>query len=133
MQEINHYLEQLRQGDREGAFFGLLEMGQEALPTLMAMYHIQKDGGTRAFLVEVVWQNRNLSTIPFLGKVLNDDEPMVWKMAIDGLVSLATHTALSALQSARVRKSQKSQMTEEYHRWIDEAIEQIETKLITDN
>ena len=129
LQEINRYLQQFRQGDRDGAFFGLLEMGPEALPTLMAMYHLERDKDARALLVEVVWQNRKLATVSFLKEALDDGEPVVWKQAVDGLVSLASCTSLDVLRSARAGGASKRQVSEEFCRWIDEAVEQVELEL----
>lgn len=67
---IADYLERFRLGDRDGAFFGLLEMGHEVLPVLMSSFRAERDSRVRAFLVEVIWQNRQDSTVAFLGEAL---------------------------------------------------------------
>ena len=91
---VAEYLQRFRKGDREGAFHNLLEKGHEILPVLMAAFHSECDSQVREFLVEVIWQHRQPSVIPFLGEALQDPEPEVWKQALDGLVTLASLAAL---------------------------------------
>ena len=129
MQQIDGCLQRFREGDRDTAFFGLLELEHDVLPTLMTKFHTEHDSDIRAFLVEVIWQHRQPSVVPFLGKTLYDGEPEVWKQAMDGLVALASPPALDALQSARARPFPSQREAEEFLRWIDEAVEQVETEI----
>lgn len=129
MQEMEAYLSRFREGDRDGAFFGLLEMGHEVLPALIEMFRTENDCEARAFLVEVVWQYRQPSTISFLEEALRDTNPDVWRQALDGLVMLASPSALDALRSARARPFASQQEVDDFRQWIDEAIEQVEAKL----
>jgi hypothetical protein len=122
--QIAYYLERFRKGDRDGSFFGLLEMEHEILPELMAAFRIERDGRVREFLVEVIWQHRQPSVIPFLGEALHDVDPVVWKQALDGLVTLASPTALETLSEAR-----KLQPAADFRRLLDEAIEQAESEI----
>jgi hypothetical protein len=68
--QIDNYLEKFRQGDHEEAFHGLFEMPHDILPELMAAFRKEKDGEVRAFLVEMVWQHRQPSSVPFLKEAL---------------------------------------------------------------
>jgi hypothetical protein len=124
--QVACYLDRLRHGDRDTAFFGLLEIEDDALPELTAACRAEPDGEIRAFLVEVIWQHGCPSVIPFLGEALQDPDPRVWKEAIDGLVTMASQAALKALQSARGRDFQQQRDTDEFCAWLKEAIEQIE-------
>lgn len=125
--QIAYYLETLRRGDADGAFHGLLEIGRDVLPELMAVYRSEGDVGARELLVEVIWQYRVLSVIPFLGEALCDSEPRVWRQALDGLVSLGSPTSLEILRMAHTQQFPTTVQTEEFRRWLVEAIEQAET------
>ena len=111
-------LRRYRQGDRDGAFVGLLEESHDVLPELMAAFRSKADRRVQAFLVEVIWQYRQQSVIPFLGEALRSPEPLIWKQALDGLVALASPAALEVLRSAR------QSAAGEFCAWLDEAIEQ---------
>jgi hypothetical protein len=124
--QITGILQQFREGHREDAFFGLLEMDHEVLPELMAVFRAERDVQVRAFIVEVVWQHRQQSVIPFLGEALHDSEPVVWREALDGLVALASPAALEILRSARTRRFPNPRDTDEFRHWLEEAIVQAE-------
>jgi hypothetical protein len=101
--QIHHYLDVFRRGDRDTAFHGLLEMDRRILPELMAAFRIEHDIAVREFLVEIVWQSRDESIIPFLAEALIDPEPRIWRQALNGVVALASPAALDALRAARTR------------------------------
>ena len=122
--QITYYLERFRKGDRDNAFFGLLEMEHEILPDLMELFRRERDARVRVFLVEVIWQHRQSSVIPFLGEALSDFDPAVWKQALDGLVTLASPAAMETLQTTK-----RQQRTADFVRWLDEAIEQVESEI----
>jgi hypothetical protein len=125
--QIAYYLHEFRHGDNENAFHRLVEMDHEILPHLIAAFRVEKDARVREFLVEVIWQHRQQSVIPFLGEVLFDSDPRVWKEALNGLVVLASPAALDALRAARTRQFRQQRETIEFCRWLEEAIEQAET------
>jgi hypothetical protein len=128
--QIAEYLQRLRKGDRDGAFFGLLEMEHGILPELMAAFRSERDSRVREFLVEIIWQHRQASTIPFLKEALHDGATAVWKQALDGLVALASSAALEVLRDARTTRQFPTQReAEEFRRWLDEAIEQLEAEI----
>jgi HEAT repeat protein len=121
---IADYLRRFREGDAEDAFHGLLEMDHAILPELIAAFRGEADGEVRRFLVEVIWQHRQPSAIPFLGEVLRDPDPQVWKEALDGLVALASPAAIEALRAARGRTFPSKRQIEEFRGWLEEALEQ---------
>jgi hypothetical protein len=112
----------------QGAFCGLLEMEHGILLELMAAFRSESDNRVREFLVEIIWQHRQPSAIPFLGEALHDREAAVWKQALDGLVTLASPAALEVLCAARTRQFPVQRETKEFRRWLDEAIEQAESE-----
>jgi len=107
----------------------LLDASHETLPELAAAFRDEPDSEMRAFIVEVIWQHRQPSAIPFLGQALHDADPRVWKEALDGLVTLASPAALDALRSARNRHLPTARQTVEFRGWVDEAIGQVESEL----
>lgn len=127
-EQIDYYLEMFRRGDVEDAFHGLLEIDREILPELIDVFRVSKDVSVREFLVEVIWEYREKSVIPFLGEALRDSEPRVWRQALNGLVALASSAALDVLQAARIQEFPKRRDNENFHRWLEEAIEQAETE-----
>src|SRR5262245_40284300 len=98
---VAYYLERLRQGDDEEAFFGLIESHSRVVPVLIEAFATEKDRVVRAQIIQYIWQHRRPDTVPFLAHVLHDPEPAVWKEALDGLVAIGGDGALQALQAAR--------------------------------
>jgi hypothetical protein len=125
--QIADCLRWFRHGDTAKAFHGLVEMDDEILPHLMAAFRVETDSRTREFLVNVVWEHRRQSVIPFLGEALFDLEPRVWRQALDGLVTLASPASLDTLRSARTRQFPQRRKTKEFRCWLEEAIGQVET------
>ena len=124
--QIREYLGTFKQGYREKAYFGLIEMNHNIIPDLIDEFRKEKDTQTRAFLVEVIWQHRQQSIIPFLAEVLNDPAHEVWKEAMDGLVALHSPDSVAALRSAKLRKFSRQKDTLQFRKWLEEAIEQAE-------
>jgi len=123
---IENYLDLFRKGETDSAFHGLLEISREILPELMTIFRSERDARMRELLVEVIWEYREPSAIPFLGEALLDPDPGVWRQALNGLVTLASPAALDALRSARTRKFPRQRDAEEFYRWLEEAIIQVE-------
>jgi hypothetical protein len=127
--QITELLQRFREGHREDVFFGLLEMDREALPELMGAFRVERDVQVRAFIVEIIWQRRQQSVVPFLGEALRDSEPAVWREALDGLVALASPAAWEILRSARTRQFPNPRERDEFRRWLDEAISQAAVRI----
>jgi HEAT repeats len=121
-------LDRCRQGDWDGAFHDFIEAGQKIIPQLIEAYRNEPDAKVRDFIVEVIWQNRQPSTIPFLGEALLDPDASVWKQAVDGLVTLASTESANKLRSVGNREFSRQADAAEFRVWIDEAIEQIENQ-----
>jgi hypothetical protein len=122
---IKYYLERFQSGEYDAAFFGLLEQNKEILPHLMDAYKAEVKADIRCFLVEVIWQHRDPTVVPFLDEVLDDENPKVWKQALDGLVALASPSARQVLSKAQARLHHRKDM----ETWLHEALEQVDETL----
>jgi hypothetical protein len=123
---IRAVLEKFRRGDKESAFFELLEMPGDVLPKLIEVFRGERKPASRALLVKAAWERRDRSVIPFLGEVLMDSKEEVWQEALDGLVAFASKEALEILQQARNREFNKESDGKRFRLWLDEAIGQVQ-------
>lgn len=124
---IAHYIERLREAKGPIEECSPLE---DLDPQILQQYAIsEQNEDVRADLVEIIWQDRRPESVPFLARMLNDPSKKVWKVALDGLVTLGlpvvrgrlgTDAALVALKAARAGASAKQL------EYIDEAIDQID-------
>jgi hypothetical protein len=129
LSRVDTYLEQLRNGMYDEAFFGLLEMPHTVLHELIALFQRESDAAIRAFLINVIWQHRQSSVIPFLGEALQDSDSRVWQQAFDGLVALASPESLDILRSANAQHAPVARDAIVFRQYADEAILQIEARL----
>ena len=89
-EEISWYIDKFRRGDEEGAFHGLSELTDDAVPELIERFRAEALAPSRALAVKALWERRDPSIIPFLSEALQDCEEEVWQEALDGLVTLAS-------------------------------------------
>lgn len=122
MTGIARYLDLAREGHHDGALEGLMELGEPALPALIDAYRMDADPVVRALVVEAVWQLRTHASIDFLAEALQDPDAIVWKQALDGLVTLASPESLRVLEGARDRIGEDR---DEFREWVDGAIEDV--------
>jgi hypothetical protein len=126
-EQTEYYLNRAKNGDREAAFCGLIELPRHLLPDLEDAYRDEADPLIRALIVHAVWQHRLPSSVGFLAAALEDPRPDVWKEALDGLVTLASAESRQVLELAKHRAGEQD---ETLRAWIEEAIEQVD-ELIT--
>jgi len=126
---VSEHLERFRKADRDGAFCGLIDRDLGLVPHLVRAYSSERNPEVKAFIVEVLWQQRDAAAIPTLGQALFEPDSRVWKEALSGLVALASAESLGALRAARARRFKSQAATDEFSRWLEEAIEQGETAL----
>jgi hypothetical protein len=113
------YVDQLKGGRSDDAWFRLVEMGPRTLPTLMEAFGSSKDERVRERIVTVAAEYRAAEAVPFLSEALHAPEGRLWKAALDGLVNLGGEAALRVLQEAR------RPANDERRAWLDEAIAQV--------
>lgn len=124
-EQIAYYLDLARQGDTGNAFHGLIELGDDALPTLVETFEEERDGGIRELLINAIWEIRSASAIAILGAALRDPDRRVRYQALDGLVALASPETLAVLREARSLVLSSRSETLEFHEYLEEAIEQV--------
>jgi hypothetical protein len=127
--EIRAVLKEFRNGEKEAAFFKLLEMPGDMLPAIIDIFRAERVPEIRAFLVKVAWQRRDQAVLPLLGEALIVSDEEIWQEALDGLVAFSSPESLRILQSARSRKFTNDSAAKRFHLWLDEAIEQVEVEL----
>ena len=126
--QIYFYLEAFRRGDADDAFHGLLEMDRDFPLELMEAYRSERHLEVREFLLQVIREYRDRSVVPLLQEALRDPQQRIWRQALDGLVALACPTALDALRASRARVFTDQREAEDFRRWLEEAIEQMESR-----
>jgi hypothetical protein len=119
-----YYLERLRQGQAEEAFFGLIEADSAVLPALIEAFPRDENRGIRAQIVQCIWRHRRPEALGFLADLLYDPDKAVWQEALDGLVALGGCEAIRVLQEVqrRLPADRAGGITRE---WVDEALEQL--------
>lgn len=123
---FDDYLAGLRSGS-DDALHALMEIGPTVIPPARSAYATERDPQVRADLVHVVWQQRCADALPMLEAALCDDDPRVWKEAIDGLVTLGSPEARRVLVSARgVNPDRPTGGKLTFAEWIADAIEQLD-------
>lgn len=130
---VDFYLQKLRQGDYDAAFHGLIEAEPPPIPQLIQAYRSETSSDIRRELVGIIWQYRQTSVAPFLGEALSDPNPGVWKAAINGLVALACPAGLAQLRAALTTTHSTTEETNTFHKWVEEAIEQVVQGIAQDN
>jgi hypothetical protein len=123
---VQKCLRAYKAGNRDGALQGLLGLDHKVLPALITAFKQEKNVEAKAFLVNAIWQHRQQSVIPFLAEASCDPEALVWRQALDGLVALASRSALAAMRAARERDFSSPQQAEEFRHRLEEAIAQAE-------
>jgi HEAT repeats len=126
---IDAAVDKFRSGDKESAFFELIELPGDVLPVIIDVFRAESRPDVRAFLVKAAWERREQTVIPFLAEALNNDAEEVWQKALDGLVTLSSQESLEVLQSARSRKFGKETAAKRFKLWLEEAIQQVEFEL----
>jgi HEAT repeat protein len=89
---------------QQNAYHRLVELGADVIPLLASSFSVESDSSIRSALAKIAWRTNSPSAIPFLAEALDDDEPDVWKEALDGLVSLGGRSALAHLSSLECGK-----------------------------
>ena len=130
---VDFYLKKLKCRDFDAAFHGLIEADHLVISRLIEIFEAETAPDTLGELVRIIWQHRQPSTIPFLGKALSDSSPEVWKNALDGLVALGSPSALPILKAALTRAFATKKETDAFRKWVNEAIDQLTANIAETN
>jgi hypothetical protein len=127
------FLERIDEGDWDDED-PRINLGTEALPHFIDAVKRERDPRRRSRLVRVVWQFRDRSALPILAEALQDSDDLVWKDALDGIVTLGGDQALQLLhdaQRAMLGVGEPVALTK--LSWITEAIEQVHADIRSDD
>ena len=120
----DYYLRQLRAGDFESAFHGLIDLDPAIVHPLIAAYHTETSPAIRGDLLRIIWEFRTPLALPLLSEALRDRRDNRWKAALNGLVTLASAEAIQMLESVLSEESVALNPDSEYIDWVREALEQ---------
>ena len=120
----DHYLRQLRAGDFDSAFHGLIDLDPAVVHLLIAAYHAETSAGICASLLRIISEFRTPSALPLLAEVLRYRRDDRWKHALDGLVRLASVEAVQTLESALRDEAVAPNPDSSYIDWVREALDQ---------
>jgi HEAT repeat protein len=111
--------------DAESAACALEFADHAILPILGRHLKEEHDAEVRERIIEIIGQHRVPSAIPILAEALFDEFPLVWKKALDGLVTLDRPECMQAIEAARNRFFRRAKDSEYFQEWVDEAIQQL--------
>src|SRR5688572_30300983 len=114
------YIRQLRAGDFDAAFHGLTDLDPEIVPALIATYREEQSSDIRSRLLRIIWEFRTPLALPLLAEALRDRQHGRWRLALDGLVTLASHEAVQELQDALEKESASPAPDRDYIEWVRE-------------
>jgi HEAT repeat protein len=121
---VENYVAELAGSRADDACHSLLELGPPALRHLEAAFGLAGDAHVRVRLAEVVSHIRSIDALPFLEKLLLNDDPKIWKTALDGLVMLGDEP-VGCTRVRAVLAAAREGADAEKRGWIDEAVGQI--------
>ena len=118
-EQVDYWLTRMAGPDANSAWHGLVELGPAALDEIRIAFAATLDRQLRRALLTVIVELRQPASAAFFGSLLRDDDTVIWRSALDGLVTLGTDEAARILESARTTAD------EERRRWIEEALGQL--------
>jgi HEAT repeat protein len=99
-------------------------LGPQVLPELTRRFAESREIAFRAALVGLARNIRSADALPLLDRALQDESPVVWKEALDGLVTLASPASVRLLEEALDRTPPGEVSVEEWISWVQEALQQ---------
>jgi hypothetical protein len=121
---VEGYVAELAGSEADDACHSLLELGPPGLRHLEAAFGLARDARVKVRLAEVASHIRSTEALPFLEKLLLNDDPKIWKTALDGLVMLGDDPA-GRTRARAVLAAAREGADADKRDWIDEAIGQI--------
>jgi HEAT repeat protein len=126
---VEHYLREWDSSGWAAAYHALIELGPFILPEIAAQFGETSDPRLRAALVQIARQLRSEEAVELFAAGLDDPAPVVWKEALDGLVSLATPAAVEVLGRALDADEGEGFAADERRGWLEEALGQARAAL----
>ena len=124
---VDHLLSQVRtKADGAESAACALEFADHAiLPILGRHLKEERDAEVRERIIEIIGEHRVPTALPILAEALFDESPLVWKKALDGLVTLDLPECVNAIAAARSRAFGREKDSQYFQEWLDEAIQQL--------
>lgn len=121
-------LQQLRDGNDDGGLQLLMDLGPPLIPLAEPAFDQELDPQVRTSLVHAVWQQQIPQALPLLERALYDEDPHVWKEAIDGLVALRTPEVRQLLLCAKAKRGDDRPRGERlsFGQWIEDGLAALE-------
>lgn len=120
----DYYLRKLRAGDFDSAFHGLIDLDPVVIQLLIAEYRKETSMELRSKLLRIIIEFRTPHALPLLDEAVRDRRGDVYKVALDGLVSLASTEAVNVLESVVWEEEAAASPNLEYIEWVREALGQ---------
>lgn len=114
---VEYELSEFLAGRRDNAFHSLIEARADIIPELITLYEDTDDIGIRTFLIEVISEFRLSTSLDFLKHALRQENPKIWKSALNGLAMVGSVEACEALDQMLA-----SVVDAEKRAWIEEAM-----------
>ena len=95
------------------------------VPILVRAFRAEREPALKAELLNIICQHRQPEAIPVFSEALYDPSPLVWKQALDGLVTFAHPDCIAVIESARGRAFEKEKDRKHFLEFLDEAIHQL--------
>jgi hypothetical protein len=120
---VEYELSEFQAGRSDDAFHSLIDAGPDIIPELINLYEDSEDIGIRVFLIEVISEFRLPVSLNFLRHSLRQENPKIWKRALNGLAMVESVEAYEALDHV-----QASVVDAEKRAWIEEAMADLSTR-----
>jgi hypothetical protein len=124
-ERVDYYLNELCGENADDAFHSLLEAPDKAVPFIIEGYTKLTDSEVRATVIKILAERKGRLIMPFFERALQDQDELVWKAALNALVSIGAGEPLSIL--LRTKSRLKILGDDKFMRWLDEAIEELES------
>src|SRR5688572_13490453 len=103
---VRHYASELAGPGADDAWHSLVELGPAALPFVCDALRSARQGKARVRLAEVLGSSPSIEALPVFREFLNDLDAEMWKVALDGLITLGAESTarlrvLEVLATAR--------------------------------
>ena len=118
--ELDDLIDRASDGD-ENALHTLFDLPDAELEIVIARFRGEESPRKREVIVEAVWQHRRPQDLGFLLCAVDDSAEVVWKQALDGIVTLGGEEARVELERLRSALDGNDPRTP----WIDEALQQL--------
>lgn len=101
----------------------------QAYYNIACIYSVKNDLETdlkrKVLLIHIIWGFRDAAVLPTLSKALYDPSPLIWKEALNGLVTLGSEDCIKVMEAARTRPFKNERASIYFKEWLDEAIQQL--------